>query len=84
MRILPSLKRIFRNTNVKRQLISIYFVGLMLPIFIIGSLLIFNLKLLLLDHYQNLVEADNARVNSVMFNVTTTVYNISDEISSDY
>lgn len=83
MRILPFIKRIFRNTNVKRQLYSIYFVGLMLPIFFIGSILIFNVKQLLLDHYQNLVEADNARVKSVMFDVTTTVYNISDEISSD-
>ncbi len=83
MRILPVLRRIFRNTNVKKQLNFIYFTSLLLPILIIGITLIFNAKRLLLDHYQNLVEADNTRVKSIMFDVTTTVYNISDEISMD-
>jgi two-component system, sensor histidine kinase YesM len=83
MSILPFLRKIFRNTKVKKQLNFIFFVCLFIPILFIGIILIFNTKKLLLDHYHNLVEADNARVKSIMFDVTTTTYNISDEISTD-
>lgn len=83
MRILPSLRRMFRNKNVKKQLIFIYFICIFLPILIIGIILLYKSNKLLLDHYQNFVEADNTRVKSVMFDVTTTAYNISDEIFTD-
>jgi two-component system sensor histidine kinase YesM len=36
-----------------------------------------------LNHYQNQVVADNLRVKSILFEVTTSVYNISDEIFID-
>ncbi|HWT73130.1 MAG TPA: histidine kinase [Mobilitalea sp.] len=80
---MPFLRMLFRNTNVKKQLNFIYFTSLLLPVFIIGIILILNANRLLLDHYQNLVESDNTRVKSIMFDVTTTVYNISDEIFRD-
>lgn len=83
MKILPTLRKLFRNTNVKKQLNFIYFTSLLLPILIIGCTLIFNAKNLLLDHYQSQVESDNTRVRSIMFDVTTTVFNISDEIFLD-
>lgn len=83
MRIFPFLIKIVRKTNVKKQLNSIYFTSLLLPILIIGFTLIYNAKTLLLDHYQNLVVSDNTRVKSIMFDVTTTAFNISDEIFMD-
>lgn len=83
MRFIPTLRIFFRNTNVKKQLNFIYFTSLLLPILIIGITLIFNARTLLINHYQNLVESDNTRVKSIMFDVTTTVYNISDEIFID-
>lgn len=83
MKIISALKRAVHNKNVKRQLDFIYFTALLIPILIIGFFLIFNTRRLLLNHYQNQVEADNIRVKSIMFDVTTTVYNISDEIFTD-
>lgn len=83
MRMIPSLQRFFRNTNVKKQLNFIYFTSILIPILLVGITLIFNAKRLLTHHYQNLVDADNTRVKSIMFDVTTTVYNISDEIFLD-
>lgn len=83
MRILPSLRKLFRNTNVKKQLNLIFFISLILPILIIGITLIFNAKKLLSEHYKNMIEKDNTRVKSIMFDVTTSVYNISDEIFMD-
>ncbi|WMJ87342.1 sensor histidine kinase [Anaerocolumna sp. MB42-C2] len=83
MKILQVLRRFFYNTNVKKQLNFIYFSALLIPVLIIGIFLIVNTRRLLLNHYQQQVEADNTRVKSVMFDVTTTVYNISDEIFAD-
>jgi len=83
MRILQALRRLFRNTNVRKQLYFTYFTSIIISILLIGVTLILNANSLLIDHYQNLVESDNTRVKSVMFDVTTTVYNISDEIFID-
>ncbi len=83
MSILTSLRRLFRNTKVKQQLNFIYFICIFLPILVIGVTLLLKSNRLLLDHYQNLVEAENTRVKSIMFDVTTTAYNISDEIFTD-
>ncbi len=83
MKLLPALNKKIRTTNVKKQLNFIYFVTLLLPVLIIGITLLYSSRKLFLQHYQNLVEADNTRVKSIMFDVTTTVYNISDEIFND-
>lgn len=83
MKFLPSLKRIFNSRKVKKQLYSIYFSAVLIPILVIGIFLIFNTRKLLLEHYSNQVEADNIRVKSIMFDVTTMVYNISDDLFSD-
>lgn len=83
MKILPALRNEVHHTKVKKQLIFIYFTALSIPVLIIGIFLIFNTRNLLMNHYQNLVAADNTRVKSIMFDVTTTVYNISDEIFAD-
>lgn len=83
MKILQVLRHRLYNTNVKKQLNFIYFTALLIPILIIGIFLIVNTRRLLLNHYLDQVEAENSRVKSVMFDVTTTVYNISDEIFAD-
>ncbi|MGB8453914.1 MAG: histidine kinase [Anaerocolumna sp.] len=83
MKILDVLRIKLHKINVKKQLNFIYFTALLIPILIIGIFLIVNTRRLLLTHYQEQVEADNTRVKSVMFDVTTTVYNISDEIFAD-
>ncbi len=83
MKIPPVLKRIFRITKVKEKLYIIYFSALFIPILLVGAFLILNTRNLLLNHYYNQVESDNLRVKSIMFDVTTNVYNISDEIFTD-
>lgn len=83
MKILTSFSKIFRSTKVKKQLYFIYYSAIIIPILIIGIFLILYARNLLLEHYQNQVEADNTRVKSIMFDVTTSVYNISDEFFYD-
>lgn len=83
MKIFQALCHGLYNTNVKKQLNFIYFTALLIPILIIGIFLIVNTRRLLLNHYKDQVEAENIRVKSIMFDVTTTAYNISDEIFAD-
>lgn len=83
MNVLSSIKRIFSYTKVKNQLYIIYITALLIPVLIIGAFLLFNSRRLLLEHYYNHVEADNTRVKSIMFDVTTNTYNISDDIFTD-
>ncbi len=83
MKILTAFRKLFSRTKVKKQLYFIYYSAILIPILIIGFFLILYTRKLLLDHYQNQVEADNTRIKSIMFEVTTSVYNISDEIFND-
>lgn len=69
--------------RVKKQLYFIYFSAIFIPTLIIGSFLLTNTLNLLINHYKNQVEADNIRVKSIMFDVTTTVSNLSDELFID-
>lgn len=69
--------------RVKNQLYIIYFSAIFIPTLIIGGFLLTNTRNLLINHYKNQVEADNVRVKSIMFDVTTTVNNLSDELFND-
>lgn len=83
MKKLTFFRKIFPNTKVKKQLNFIYCSALLIPILFIGFFLIFYTRTLLLNHYQNQIVADNVRVKSILLDVTTSVYNISDEIFND-
>ena len=60
-----------------------YFTAIFLPLIIIGIFLIVYMSNMLLDHYNNQVQADNTRVKSIMFDVTTNISTISDAIFED-
>lgn len=83
MKMFTSKRQIFHKTRVKKQLYLIYFSAIFIPILIIGTFLLANTRKLLLEHYRDQVESDNVRVKSIMFDVTTTVYNISDDLFND-
>ncbi len=69
--------------NIKQQLYIIYFVALFLPIAIIGCFLLINTYSLLDDYHKDLMESDNLRVKTILFEITTQVYNISEEMTFD-
>ena len=65
----------------KRQ--TIYFAALFLPIMIIGIFLLINTYTLLSNYHRDLLEADNLRVKTILFEMTTQVYNCLLYTSSD-
>ncbi|NLL77855.1 MAG: histidine kinase [Clostridiales bacterium] len=70
-----------KKANIKRQLHTIYFVAVILPITIIGSFLLINTYRLLTNYHRDLLESDNLRVKNILFEITTQAYNISEELT---
>lgn len=77
------LQRIFSKAKVQRQLYTIFFIAFFIPVGLIGIFLLMNTLFLLNNHYESLVESDNLKVKSIMFDVTTNFCNLSEEIAND-
>ncbi len=75
--------RSFRQSGIKTQLYTVYFLALILPIAVIGIFLVWNTNRLLTNYHWDLLEADNSRVRSILFEITTQVYNISEDLTFD-
>ncbi len=72
-----------RNANIKQQLYTIYVLAIFIPITLIGSFLLVNTSRLLMNYHRDLLESDNLRVKTILFEITTQLYNLSEEISFD-
>ena len=67
--------------KTRQQLYIIYVIAVFLPITVIGSILLTNTSRLLTNYHEDLLESDNLRVKTILFEITTQIYNISEEIS---
>ena len=83
MKFKKTLEKFFSQARVQRQLYSVFIMTLLIPIVGIGFLLLFNSQKTLYDHYQEQAESDSLRVRSIMFDLTTNFYNISENIVND-
>lgn len=73
----------FKKANIRQQLYTIYFVAVFLPIIIIGIFLLLNTSNLLTNYHRDLLRSDNLRVKTILFEITTQVYNISEDLASN-
>lgn len=77
------LAGIFSKTRIKHQLYLIYTAVVVIPIVLIGTFLLLNNYHLMVDFREELLEADNRRVKNILFEITTQIYNISENIAFD-
>ncbi|MDE6219955.1 MAG: sensor histidine kinase, partial [Lachnospiraceae bacterium] len=70
-----------RKSGIRRQLYTIYILAILVPVMLIGIFLVGNTYQLLTNYYEDLLESDNLRVRTILFEITTQVYNISEELS---
>lgn len=75
------LQELMSNRKIGQQLYLIYMIAVFFPIAVVGSFLLFYTSSLLTDYYQSLLESDNLRVKTILFELTTQVYNVSETIS---
>ena len=72
-----------RKSGIRRQLYVIYVLAVFLPVILIGVFLVGNTYNLLTGYHRDLLESDNLRVRTILFEITTQAYNISEELSFD-
>lgn len=59
----------------------IYIIAVCFPIAIIGFFLLENTSRILMNYHQDLLVSDSMRVRTILFEITTQVYNISETIA---
>lgn len=70
-----------RKSGIRRQLYTIYILAVFFPVMLIGAFLVSNTYKLLTNYHRDLLESDNLRMRTILFEITTQVYNISEELS---
>jgi len=66
---------------LKKQLYKVYILALLIPLLVIGTYLLYNNYTMLYEHHEEMLRSDNIRVRSIIFELTTSITNISDSIS---
>lgn len=74
------IQELLNGIQLRKQLSIIYSIGFFIPMACIGMFLIFNTARLLTNYHVDLNKANNMRVKTIMFEITTQVYNISQNL----
>lgn len=77
------LTKIFSRARIKQQLYLVYAAVVVVPIVLIGAFLLFNNYRMMVNYHEDLLEADNRRVKNILFEITTQIYNLSENIAFD-
>lgn len=72
-----------KKSSLKHQMQVVYFLALLVPLAILGTVLLIWGQNLLTDHYEKLLEANNQRVRTLLSEVTSQAYEISDDVCYD-
>lgn len=75
--------KLFHNIRIQRQMFTRLLLFLSVPIIILGFLLIIGSYRKMITHYKELVRQENLRIRSVLFDLTTNLYTLSDRFISD-
>lgn len=76
-------QHIFHTPRVKQQILRIFFLAAILPILILGIFSVVQVRRQMSEHYASQVKADGLRVNSILFDVTTSLFTSSESITSN-
>ncbi len=76
-------KNFFNRMKIKKQLYSIYVIAILLPVLVIGGYLLGNTSKLLLNYHHDLIESNNMRIRTILFEITSQIYIISEAIAFD-
>lgn len=74
---------LFQTPKVKLQILRTFFLAATLPILIFGIFSVVHVRKQMAKHYDSQVRADGLRVNSILFDVTTSLYTSSESIVSN-
>ena len=69
--------KLFRTVKIQKKLFTTLLLLFLVPVLTVGVFLVHSTRKTLKAHYKELVSAENIRVNSVLFDITTNIYNLS-------
>ena len=77
------LSNIFTKIKVQKQLYLIFFIAVFIPTVTIGNYLVYHIRSLLLEHYEDQAYSDNLRVKSVLLDLTSNTHYKANSFGSD-
>ncbi|MDE5598885.1 MAG: sensor histidine kinase, partial [Lachnospiraceae bacterium] len=72
---------IINRAPIRRQLYLMYAAVIVVPVVLIGMFLLLYTYRMMVNYHTDLLESDNHRVRNILFEITTQIYNISENIS---
>ncbi len=67
-----------QRSKVKYQIMTIFLLSVIIPVWVFGTFAIVRVRNQLLSHYSEQVHAESMRVNSILFDTTVSMYNSLD------
>lgn len=72
--------KIFEISKIKQQFLRIFLLAAILPILILGTFSVIHVRNQMSEHYSSQVKADGLRINSILFDITTSIYTSTESI----
>lgn len=73
----------FTKIKVQKQLYIIFFIAIFLPTVTIGNYLVYHIRSLLLEHYEEQAYSDNLRVKSLLLDLVSNIHYKANSLGSD-
>ena len=71
----------YKHAKMKNQLTIMYFAAVFVPILLVGIILVAGNARRLVTYHSDLLKANNNRIRSVLYEITSQIYSISEEIA---
>ncbi|WP_455717882.1 sensor histidine kinase [Anaerosporobacter sp.] len=72
--------KFFEISKIKKQILRIFLLAAILPILILGTFSVVHVRNQMSQHYRTQVKADGLRINSILFDITTSLYTSTEAI----
>ena len=77
------LSNLFTRIKVQKQLYIIFFIAIFIPTVTIGNYIVYHIRSLILEHYEEQVYSDNLRVKSLFLDLTSNIHYKANSLGSD-
>lgn len=75
--------RVLKTPRVKLQILQVFFLATIIPILIFGIFSVVHVRNQMEEHYESQVRADGLRVNSILFDITTSIFTSTESITNN-
>lgn len=72
---------LLNRAPIKQQLYLMYAAVIVVPVVLIGMFLLLYTYSMMVNYHEDLLASDNHRVRNILFEITTQIYNLSENIS---